>query len=63
MRPPCVPVESLDRVLRCSTNGSIRLDQRHQRKTALEEELAHAVGYVPKKYVITIDHEPHPLRG
>ena len=40
-----------------------RWDQWHQRKTALEEELAHAVGYVLEKPGITIDRDPHPLRG
>lgn len=40
-----------------------RWDQWHQRKTALEEDLAHAVGYVLEKPVITVDHDPHPLRG
>jgi hypothetical protein len=40
-----------------------RWDQWRQRKTAFEEELARAVGYVLEKPVVTIDRDPHPLRG
>lgn len=40
-----------------------RWDQWHQRKTALELDLAHAVGYVLDKPIVTVDQDPHPLRG
>lgn len=38
-----------------------RWDQWHQRKTAFEEELACAVGYVLEKPIVTVDRGPHPL--
>jgi len=38
-------------------------DQWHQRKTAAEEEMATAIGYLLEKPVVTIDKAPHPLRG
>ena len=40
-----------------------RWDQWHQSKTAFEEELTRAVGYVLEKPLITVDRDPHPLRG
>ena len=55
-----------DEQLRLSEETSAdqeRWDQWHQRKTALEEELALAVGYVLEKPIVTVDRDPHPLRG
>ncbi len=40
-----------------------RWDQWHQRKSDFEEEMARAVGYVLEKPLITVDRDPHPLRG